>query len=168
MTIPVELTLVSGPNGPRLQALPVEEIKGQVRTTNTFRNLRAQGGDLSVAPLSNGAQLIDITWKSTGGLSGIRVPGVEIQHDSRAGKLFINKMGFDVPKEGEIRLKMILDRGSAEVFLGKGDQALSLARDPKLGEGNLTLIPGDRMMEVVGLTVSELAPARKPLFKDTP
>jgi hypothetical protein len=112
--------------------------------------------------------LIDITWKSNGGASGFRVPGVEIKHDSQAGKLFVNKIGLDIPKDGEITLKIILDRGSAEVFLGKGEQALSIARDPKLGEGNLTLIPLDRMMEVVGLSVSELAPARKPLFKDTP
>ena len=168
MTVPVDLTLVSGQKGPRLCALPVGEIKGQVRSTNTFRNLRAQGGDLSVASLSNGAQLIDITWKSNGGASGFRVPGVEIKHDSQAGKLFVNKIGLDIPKEGEITLKIILDRGSAEVFLGKGEQALSIARDPKLGEGNLTLIPLDRMMEVVGLSVSELAPARKPLFKDAP
>lgn len=137
MSVPVELTLVSGSHGPKLRALPVVELKERIRTKMVMEGFSGQNGSYA---LSDGAQLLDIRWKVGPLETGLRLPGLTIRHDPKAGKLFVGKIALDSIKEGDLTLQIVLDRGSVEVFTQQGDQAVSLARDPKLGKGNLTFL----------------------------
>ncbi len=164
MAIPVELSLVAGKTGPRLRALPVRELKGQIQSKIVKESFPGQNASFD---LSGGAQLVDISWKVGTGETGLRLPGLTIRQDPKAGKLFVGKVALESIKEGTLTLQIVLDRGSVEVFTQSGDQAVSLARDPKLTKGILTFLPGDSSMEISRLSVAELAPGRNPRFGPT-
>ncbi len=163
MAVPVELTLVSASHGPKLRALPVVELKERIRTKMVMEGFSGQNGSYA---LSDGAQLLDIRWKVGPLETGLRLPGLTIRHDPKAGKLFVGKIALDSIKEGDLTLQIVLDRGSVEVFTQQGDQAVSLARDPKLGKGNLTFLTSETKMEISQLSVAELAPGRTLRFGD--
>ncbi len=125
MTIPVELSLRTVENQIRMFALPVEEI----------RQLRDQTTELSNLLLSKGTEridvrgeLFDITAEFEMGdseLFGLRVGGQEISYDVSKEQVYCGFSAPLKPENGKITLRILIDRGSIEVFGNGGLVAIS-------------------------------------------
>jgi fructan beta-fructosidase len=160
MTFPVELTLRTTPDGPRMFAEPVKEIatlhRGRVTVSNVA--LGAKG------PSQKG-ELFDLRAVIEPGSAaevGFRVRGEPVAYDvkkqalvCKAGTIPLKLVG------GKVRLRLLVDRGSVEVFANDGAVAVSIGAH---------LWDRDRVVEAFArggtatleeLDVAELRPARK-------
>ncbi len=160
MAIPVDLKLEKIPTGYRLTALPVKEITEYRQKATRLENEKITG-DRVVMSLPNEAHDLEITWKPGNGPTGLVLPDLEIIHDPAAEKLKVGKIDLPVRAgSGSIALRILLDRGSAEVFAADGSFAVSLPRRPVQPAGPLLLRAGNETMELESLSVWPLKPGR--------
>ena len=136
MTVPVELTLHSTAAGPQMRALPVAEIAG-------LRNKQLEIADQKVSPGENplkdlqGALLdIEFVVEPTGATNwGLKLQGTEITYD--VAKQTIRVGGVTAPLalvDGAVRIRILRDQGSIELFGNNGAVAISAAA--RVGEND--------------------------------
>jgi len=122
MDLPVELTLRSTADGPRLFALPVREVES-LRTESFER------ADLALSPEANPlaeveGELFDIEAELDPGQAseiGFKVRGTELVYDARKQELrCLDKTAPLAPVDGRIRLRLLVDRASIEIFANDG------------------------------------------------
>jgi fructan beta-fructosidase len=126
MTVPVELSLRSTPDGIRMFAVPVAELK----------TLRGKGVELAGKPLTRGAftletdgEGLDVEAEFAVGPAGtvnLSVCNSTVKFDASNSWLTVN--GIDSPlatMDGKITLRMLVDRGSIEVFGNDGQVAIA-------------------------------------------
>jgi fructan beta-fructosidase len=160
MTVPVELTLRSTADGPRMFAEPVKELASLHGAKHELRDVPIAGkraidgvkGDLLhiVAELEPGkAQAV-----------GLTVRGVPIEYD--AGKQQLTCRNVTAPvktTDGKLRLEVLVDRGSIEVFVGGGATALSIGVILPEKDRTVSLTSRGGEARVRSLTVWELKTA---------
>jgi fructan beta-fructosidase len=126
MAVPVELSLYQTPDGVRMAAYPVPEIEA----------LRGQPAEMSGKPLTREAitlvpdgEGLDLEAEFEVGAAGkieLGLANATVYYDAASGKLAVN--GLDVPlapADGTITLRILLDRGSIELFANGGQLAVS-------------------------------------------
>jgi fructan beta-fructosidase len=140
MTLPVELTLRTTPDGVRMFAWPVKEVvaaqNGQGLATilsidrlqvpaAAARNILTGGGQLD---------LFDITceWElQQAEKVTLIVAGTPITYDVKGGKLTCRNASAPVAaKNGRLPLRIVGDRGSLEIFANHGATAISVGYTP--------------------------------------
>jgi fructan beta-fructosidase len=142
MTVPVELTLRTTDDGPRLFALPVKEIESLVETSHSWDNMTLKAG---VNPLEKvKGELLDIRAEAEpGGAEQIlfTLRGVPVVFDAKKGEVSCQgKMApLKMRKDGMVRLRILVDRGSVEVFGNDGQIALSVGVLAAADNQSLTL-----------------------------
>jgi fructan beta-fructosidase len=128
MTVPVELTLRETDDGLRLHARPVTEIERLRRN-----GLESTPFALTEQPVKLG-EGIDRAFDATIGLKvgttgrvTVDAAGTAIVYDATAGSLQVGKHEAKLkrPADGEIDLRVLVDRGSVEVFAQGGRVAIS-------------------------------------------
>jgi sucrose-6-phosphate hydrolase SacC (GH32 family) len=132
MTVPVELTLWKFAEGFRLRANPVKEIAeiAGKKTDTTFDVLKpgkpvlvGEGGtfDMTVSFQVNKATAV-----------GVNIRGIPLTYDAKKKQLTCRGFSapLQLPAKGEVSLRILVDRGSIEVFADKGQTALSIAAIP--------------------------------------
>jgi fructan beta-fructosidase len=122
MDFPVELTLRTTDDGPRLFTLPVREIMALHGKTHNFNNLALAS---SHAPLKEiTGELFDISadFALNGATEiGMTVRGVPVSYDTRSATLSCLKQKTIMQAiEGRIRLRLLVDRASIEIFGNDG------------------------------------------------
>ena len=159
LSIPAEITLRTTPEGIRLFRNPVKEIASLYAKTSKFENLSVEAVNAKLAELS--PELIDlsITFVPAGDLT-LNVRGFPIQYDA-ANKEFVfnNTVRVEADKasmaakpskkqkpvkdglcavpapevEGKVKLRVLVDRASLELFVNEGQAAASfvVVPDPK-------------------------------------
>lgn len=132
MTFPVELTLRSTPEGERLFFWPVKEIEA----------LRERAFAMPALAVDNGQQILDLPktelWDvsveielGTAKQVGLDIRGMRLTYDvasqtltGPSGEMFVNPLSSKPaplkPMDGKIRLRVLLDRTSLEVFGNDG------------------------------------------------
>ncbi len=143
MSIPCELTLRKAEDGVRMFARPVAEVESL--RTGTRLATRSEGGlgSGSEDGLGPVGDLLDISALADVGPSGqltMTLPGVVIGYDVGRRVLTCNGTSAPLsPVDGTIALRVLVDRGSVEVFANDGRLAISKGLGPKGG--------GDRMLK---------------------
>jgi sucrose-6-phosphate hydrolase SacC (GH32 family) len=128
MMFPCELTLRTTEDGVRLFAEPVKEIERLHAKTQTTRVPELTPGDGPVR-LGEG-ELFDIRAEVEVGKAagfGLTVRGVALTWDVKKGLLSCQGRTAPLkPIKGQVRLRVLVDRGSIEVFGNDGAVALSV------------------------------------------
>jgi fructan beta-fructosidase len=131
MTVPCVLTLRTTPSGVRLFALPVRELealhgKRQVWSDRLLRadeRLQAGSGelfDVNVEFVPDSATAV-----------GLTVRGVPVVYQVEQHRLICQGQSTALPPlQGRVRLRLLIDRGSIEVFGNDGQTALSVGIAP--------------------------------------
>jgi fructan beta-fructosidase len=128
MTVPCRLTLRKADDGVRLFAEPVKELAA-LSPDNGFE----AGGTLrdgAVTLKDKAGDLFDVTgeFKDEGAEAfGYTARGVAVTYDVKGQELSCGKVAAPLkPADGKVRLRVLVDRGSIEVFGNDGRVALSV------------------------------------------
>jgi fructan beta-fructosidase len=127
MTLPCELTLRPTTEGVRLFARPVAELASLRGKEHVFDGLDLQGGE---KPLSGPTgDLLEINAEAEVGNQGVfamNVRGTSVGYDASKKLLTCGDLSAPLTPEGfMVRLHVLLDRGSIEVFGNDGRVAIS-------------------------------------------
>jgi fructan beta-fructosidase len=122
MNFPVELTLRTTEDGPRLFANPVREIERLRGAPYHFHAPTLQSGDLPLPEVH--AELMDMTAEfdlREASQVGLTIRGVPVTYDAQSHQLScLDKKAPLAPENGRIRLRLLVDRTSIEIFGGNG------------------------------------------------
>jgi len=133
MALPVELTLRTTPDGPRLFANPVPELQALRLETHDFAGAVLKPGSNPLSGLSG--KLFEIEAAINPGNAEaveLSLRGVPIVYDVRKQELSCKDVTIPLPLEdGEFRLHVFLDEGSIEIFAGDGRAAASIPSIPE-------------------------------------
>jgi fructan beta-fructosidase len=128
MTVPVELTLRATADGPRLFAEPVKELTSLHDRKTSRRDVTLRPGADTAVEVAG--ELLDVRaefWPSGAEQVVFTARGVPVVYDAKKGQ--VSCQGQAAPlrplKGGAVRLRILVDRGSVEVFGNDGQVALS-------------------------------------------
>ncbi|OWK43877.1 glycoside hydrolase family 32 protein [Fimbriiglobus ruber] len=129
MTVPVQLTLRTTADGLRMFAEPVGEVDKLMGEKEVWTDSTLKPGDNPLRKVAG--DLIEIRGEFVAegaDVFGFDVRGCVVSYDAKAKTLTCNKVAVPLaPVDGKIRLRVLLDRGSVEVFGNDGRVALSAA-----------------------------------------
>ncbi len=141
MTIPCELTLRTTPDGVRMFAEPVAELAKLHGSKYAWTNQTVNPGDNPLAGIHG--DLFDITAEiDTTGVSAVtfQLRGVPVRYDVAKQEIICDKVKTSLPtKDGKLRLRLLLDRGSIEIFGSGGRVAISQHVRPDAANHSLEL-----------------------------
>jgi fructan beta-fructosidase len=128
MTVPVELTLRTTDDGVRLFAEPVKKIESLRDGKHTWKDVVLKPGTNPLAGVKG--ELFDISAEVRPGAAEqvtFTVRGVPVVYDTKKAEMSCRgkTAPLKVRKDGTIRLRILVDRGSVEVFGNDGQTALS-------------------------------------------
>lgn len=159
MSFPCEMKLREFPEGLRITRLPVREIEKLRRKEHRWANLSVAPGDNPLAGIRG--DLLDISGEIE--LSSARdvtlsVRGEAIRYTPADRKLSCRgKSAVIEPVDGRIRLRVLVDRTSLEVFAHDGQVVMTSCFLPKAEDHTLALQVGGGSASVLSLEVFELA-----------
>ncbi len=160
MTVPCELTLRETADGLRMCARPVAELASLRSRAHSWRDLKP--GDDPLKGLEG--DLWDIRAEAEVGPEGtlsLDVRGVPIVYDAGRKTLSAGKVAAPMDaKDGVIRLRVLVDRASVEVFGDDGRVAISLGM-PSGGRGPSLSLTTTEATRVRSLEADELRSAWK-------
>ncbi|HNY84960.1 MAG TPA: glycoside hydrolase family 32 protein [Candidatus Hydrogenedentes bacterium] len=120
MDFPVELTLRSTPEGPRLCAWPVREIASLYARESRWTGA-VPGGELPVAVTGDCLDIEAVFDAADARRVGFAVRGVKVAYDVETGELTCGDKTAKVALEdGKLALRLLVDRMSIEAFAQNG------------------------------------------------
>jgi fructan beta-fructosidase len=128
MTVPVDLSLRTTNDGPRLFAEPVPELKGLREEHWSLPATPLPPGDNALAGLSGDLFEIDTTLElDDEAVVTLAVGGAKIRLNAKTKVLRCGGVEAPLPLDdaARVRLQVLVDRGSIEVFAGDGRVALA-------------------------------------------
>jgi len=188
MSIPIEITLRTTPEGIRLYGNPVKEIAMLYRKTDKFEGLTVDEANTKLAGLN--PELIDMSmaFPPSKDLT-LNVRGMKIEYDAKKKEFaFTNKDRVEgikafllrlpeqerrpytdtgrraVPApmvDGKVKLRVLVDRASLEYFVNDGQAAASFTVLPDPKNRSIS-ISGEDSQVITTLEVNELASIWKP------
>ena len=185
MSVPAEITLRTTPDGIRMFRNPVKEIEKLHVKTDRFKNLSAKEANAKLTQLS--PELIDMTIEfAPQGNLALNVRGLEISYDAAneefsftntarvEGERAVAKTrpakkqkpykddGFRaIPApavNGTVKLRVLVDRVSLELFANDGQAAASFVVVPKADNRSISIKSPDKL-KIKSLVVNELKSA---------
>jgi fructan beta-fructosidase len=127
MTVPVELTLRKTADGLRVFANPVEELAALRESSQADPSTTLD----EPKTLSTDADAFEVAFQfgiGTAKSVQLRVRGLSVDYNVAKQSLTCGKLTAPLkPMEGKIDLRILVDRGSVEVFANKGEVAMSSA-----------------------------------------
>ncbi len=161
MTVPVELSLRTTTDGARMFAWPVEEIESLRSMANAFADVRVAPGDNPLEDISG--ELLDIEAEIEPGDAeecGFVLRGQTITYNAKRHEIECGKHKAPLaPSGGVLRLRLLVDRGSIEIFGNSGQIALSSAVTPDPKNKSLSFFARGGNVQLRSLTVYELRSA---------
>ena len=137
MSFPSELTLKRFPEGLRLCRMPVREIKKLRQPSTSWRNKIIEG----VMTINPQVDCVEIHTEIEPGIAsdfGFRIHGQEIKYT--VAKKALTCLGKEAPVEpisGHIKLVILVDRTSIEIFANDGKVTMSFCYLPERGKDSL-------------------------------
>ncbi|AWM40793.1 Levanase precursor [Gemmata obscuriglobus] len=144
MTVPVELRLLTTPDGPRLAAMPVDELRSLRETAEPVARFKDTDAKEPTVLAENLDAFEVICTASAGRPFVLDLRGTKLSYDPDKNVLTCN--GVTAPVDapaGAFLLHVLVDRGSVEVFADNGRVAMSVAAIPN--ENNRTVGLGGRL-----------------------
>ena len=155
MSFPCELTLRSTPRGPRLFRWPVKEIEWLYDPNRSLDDDRASHlSDHSDASGGLGGTPVDLTFVLDRGTSRsltVEVGGLPIVYTIEGNGDSLSCFGRRValrPNDAHLRLRLLIDRTSLEIFANDGEAVLSgtFAPDPQTVGFKISCVGGDAIL----------------------
>ncbi len=139
MTIPSELTLHSTDNGPRLRMNPIQELERLRIKTHKWVDVVLKAGENPLSGLESDLFDLEVEFEPSADSETIfDIRGFRIVYNSETQTLSsCGKPTKLIPVEGVIRLRILLDRASIEVYCNDGRVYIPHVVFPK--ENNLSL-----------------------------
>jgi fructan beta-fructosidase len=160
MTVPCELTLRTTADGVRLFAAPVGEIETLYAGKQAWKDLTIRPGDDPLAGVKG--ELFDIRAAFRPAAAeqiGFTVRGVSVVYDVKKGEVSCQGKTAPLKRAEVVRLRILVDRGSVEVFGNDGQVALSAGVLIPVDNHLLALSVRGGEARVDALTVHELKSA---------
>jgi fructan beta-fructosidase len=140
MTVPVDLSLRNTDDGPRLFGEPVPELKSLRGEHRFVPSTDVPQGDNALAGLTGDVFEIDTTLEVDDTVVvTLAVGGAKVALNAKTKTLRCGEVEAPLPVDGDgrVRLQVLVDRGSIEVFAGDG--RVVLAEGVLLPRGDKTL-----------------------------
>jgi sucrose-6-phosphate hydrolase SacC (GH32 family) len=163
MTIPCELTLRKTDQGVRMCAAPVAELNALRKQDHAFSDVVLKPNENLFAGLTGDSLMIrlDAEVPSDGAIA-LNVRGLPIRFDGAKRELACRDLVAPLaPEEGRVRLEILVDRGSVEVFGNDGLIAISRGINPAEGDKSLSLTSTGQKTRIRSAVVQELESAWK-------
>ena len=155
---PCELTLRTTPEGIQLFRQPIREIELLHKASQRWQDQPLTGGGQAVG--GSAGELLDVRAEiELGDLSTVELAarGIPITYDVRAQSLACQGTKVALaPVKGRIRLQVLVDRASIEVFANDGRVNLSFGCHPNPAERLVRVTAKGGTGRVLGLTAHEL------------
>jgi fructan beta-fructosidase len=161
MTIPCQLTLRTTPDGVRMFAEPVREVESLHGKKHAWTERVLRPGENLLDGLD--AELLDVRVEfapKEAEAFGFNLRGVPVTYD--VSKQTLQCKGVAVPLkpvDGKVRLRLLVDRGSVEVFGNDGAVALSTAAIPPEGRRGHEVFSRGGPTRIIALEVFEMRSA---------
>jgi fructan beta-fructosidase len=122
MTIPSELTLHSTDKGPRLCMNPIQELATLRTKTHEWTDMGLEAGENPLSELKGDLFDLEIEFEPSAGSDAIfDMRGITVAYNSDTQTLSVSGTSTKLnPVDGVIRLRMLLDRTSIEVYGNNG------------------------------------------------
>jgi fructan beta-fructosidase len=158
MTFPCELTLRTTPDGVRLFSEPVQEVALLREATHSWRDQVLAAGQTDYPEVDG--ELLEVRAAFEVGHAaafGLMVHGVVIAYDADGGALRCEGRSVPLaPVDGEIRLQILVDRASIEIFCNDGRVALPIGVLLAGRPGTVSAFSQDGQTRLKRLEVHEL------------
>lgn len=167
MTVPLELNLVSTPDGPRLTWTPVKELASLRSKSKHFNPFTLEPAHKN--PLAGfDAELVELTAAVQPNPSGqllFNVRGAKIACDFAKHEIIVNGHRAPAPSPiGGLKLTILCDRTSLEIFAGDGLSYVPISFQPDPANRSLSIEARDANIQISQLDIHEL----KSAWSDTP
>jgi fructan beta-fructosidase len=161
MTVPCQLTLQTTPDGVRMFAEPVHELESLRGRKHAWADRPLRPGENLLAGITGDLFEIRAELESAGAEAfGFTVRGVPVEYDVKKQQVVCKGQVVPLkPDNGKVRLHLLIDRGSIEVFGNGGRAALSVGVIPPDDNRSLTTLSRGGPTRVHGLEVYELRSA---------
>jgi len=122
MTIPSELTLHATDEGPRLRMNPIEELASLRTKTHAWRDLALKAGENPLSELEGNLFDLEVEFEPAAGSETVfDMRGTRVAYDADSRTLSCGGIRAKLePIKGAIRLRILLDRASIEVYGNDG------------------------------------------------
>ncbi len=161
MSFPCELTLQSSTNGPTLCRTPVREIERLYGTRHEYPHLVLRPGENPLADVRE--KLLDLTAEialDQAAEIGFIAGGGPVRYRVAGRKLScLNKSAELEPVDGRIKLRLLVDRTSIEIFANDGRVTMSFCFLPKPAEPIIGLYAKGGPARVLSMEINELSSA---------
>jgi len=158
LSFPTEVTLRTTPDGLRMYRVPVREIAKLHQREHTWANVVLKPGDNMFSGLTG--ELFDIRVEFELGdakLFGVKVRGEPVHYDVAAKTLSCRGKSAPLsPENGRIKLQILVDRTSLEVFGNDGRVALTSCFLPSDDNTSLEMYAQEGNVKVISAKVYPL------------
>jgi sucrose-6-phosphate hydrolase SacC (GH32 family) len=169
MSIPLELSLRTTPEGPRLAWQPVKELGSLRRRTQTVEARTLKPGDANpLAPFS--AELVELRAEFQPGPGSqvlFSLRGVPVCYDAKRQEIVVSGQRAAAPlRDGRQRIIIFLDRTAIEVFASDGLAYVPCPVIPRADNLSLAAAVSNGEAKLLSLTAYELNSAWPPARKE--
>ena len=157
MSFPVELSLRRLPEGIRLIRQPIRTIQELCSSQLTWNGLEVTPGEQQLPGLESELLDLRLIMESKGATEfGLRIQGQEIRYSAKEQMLYVHSASAPLALEGgQLRLRILVDRSSIEVFTSPGAVSISTVSLTHADEP-ITLISRGGRANVVSLVANSL------------
>jgi sucrose-6-phosphate hydrolase SacC (GH32 family) len=161
MTAPVELTLHSTDEGPRLRMNPVKELETLRAKTHAWKDLTLKAGANPLSDIQGDLFDMEVEFEPAEDAETIfDLRGTKVVYNAKTKTLSCGSVKTPLkPEKGAIHLRILLDRTSIEVFGNKGRVYLPLCIIPENGNRSLAAFCSHGETKARFLRVHELKSA---------
>ncbi len=161
MNFPCELTLHQEPEGLRLHRWPAREIMALHEKPKSWHDINLKPGDNPLHDLSGDLWDIEAEFETGGAAAfGLRVRNTEIRYDAAAQAVTcLGRTAPLKPQNNRVKLRVLADRTSLEVFGNGGQVCLTSCFLPAPQERGLAVFTEGGNVKLISLTASSLRSA---------
>lgn len=158
MLFPVELTLRKTGEGLRMFAEPVREIERLHESRLAWNDVTVSAGNDPVGEVEGELLHVRATLRPQGATKcGLVVHGTDIAWDAMSGNLScLDKTASLSPTDGALRLELLVDRTSIEIFANDGQVYMPMAVTGPQGNKSLRILATGGPVKVESLEVHRL------------
>jgi fructan beta-fructosidase len=158
MDFPVELTLEDYGEGPRLKAVPVREIAALHAGEQLWKQLDATAATKELQAAAGKAVDVELTLEPDAGTTmDVEVRGLKISYDAAKQELRCKEKTAPLPLDaGRVKLRLLVDTQSVEIFGHDGRVYMPMAHLAKLDEGHIAVSSTSATAQVAELKLREL------------
>jgi len=157
MLFPVTLNLRTTPQGIRMQATPVKEIEDLHGEKTTLRNQLVKAGDNPLKAMKGDCFDINAVIEVADSDFGFRLRGKELIYKADKQTLTFGDRSVKVlPKQGRLRLRLLVDRTSLEIFVNQGEAYMPVRCLPDKADTRQIAFFSDGSVTVRRMTINEV------------